>query len=1030
MINNRIYIAGLTLLFWTLSLIGGGSLAAQTDSVTITGKVVESGTGNGLKMVSVSDFKTGVSTSTNDKGEFMLTVLDANPLLIFNLPGYTKRSLFLNGRTQLEVYLVQQAFKSEDKPVITLMEEEPAKDLIQPLSALTIHDLEHTTNASLDQGLQGKVAGLYIKESSGMPGQRTFMNIRGGSSLYASNEPIIFMDGMLHNYNYAQNGIIEGFTLNPLDLMDVDDITDITVIKDGLSYLGSAGSNGLINVNSEQEAETSTRIMFSAYGGIAAAPDALSVLDAGEFKGYFNEILQEQGYNSGQINAMYPWLHGDQSAPDYYKYNNNTDWQNEIFKPAALQKYHFFLKGGDDIATYNISTGYLQQNAIYDNTGYNRFNLRINGKIKITNRFTIKPNVKFSLANSEMPNQGYSAFKNPMLSALLNPSIMQPYARDEVSGTQLPYLDDVGNVFPVSNPVAITQNALGKNINYIFVSSLKAVYDFNENLSVSTLIGIDYNNAHEDIFLPDIGLVQVDSAKNSPGYFVNEFQSVQNHTTITFKNQTVNGHAYTLNAGLRYMKNNYKYNYSIDLNTASDEISSLGRGGKYTYLREVGGDERGLVWLSYFARLNYNFRGKYFIDASLSYDGSSALGGDQRYNLYPSVAAAWRPIENFKLRGGYSITGNMFSSIYDNANNYYVSRRLNSAGVLLRESIPNPNMEIERKNTVNVGADVSLFKQQINLHLDVFQSNTNNLLIKQQLPFFNGYTNYYNNGGELQMEGIEVGLDTRLHLGSVVWTIGLTATEQVTQVQKLNFIKQDQDKIISTFAGGEMVTMEGESPNAFYGLETSGIFETNTEASAIIGPNGVPMQAGDIKYRDVDGNNVINDADKTIIGDPNPDVYGGIYTAIKINKFELSAQFNYSLGNDAFNYVRYLSESMYGYTNQLTSVQNRWKAAENSESMPRSSIGDPTGNTVFSDRWIEDASFMRLKQLTVSYDLPKVFGFRGLIVYATATNLGTITNYSGYDPEFQYTNNPFGMGLDYGQMPLTRKFILGVKLDL
>lgn len=1030
MIRKYTHIYCFALLIMALSTANLGIMKAQTDSVIIVGKVVESGTGNALEMVSVSDSETGVSTSTNEDGEFAITLLEDDALLIFNLPGYTKRSLHVKEADKLEIYLIKQEYKSEDNLVITTMDEVEAKDISVPVSALTVGDLEKTTYASFDQGLQGKVSGLYIKEQSGMPGQRTLMNIRGGSSLYASNEPIIFIDGMIHNYNYAQNGIIEGFTLNPLDLMDPEDIMDITVMKDGLSYLGSAGSNGLINVNSEQEAETSTRIIFSAYGGVAAAPESLGVLNAGEFNTYFDEILQQQGYNSGQINTMYPWLHGDQNAENYYKYNNNTDWQNEIFKPSALQKYHFFLKGGDDIATYNISTGYLQQDAIYDNSGYNRFNLRINGKIKITNRFSIKPNVKFSLSNSQMPNQGYSAFKNPMLSALLNPSIMQPYARDEATGVQLPYLDDVGDVFPVSNPVAITQNAVGKNVNYIFVSSLKAAYDFNEKLSLSTLIGIDYNNAHEDIFLPDNGLVQVDSAKNSPGYFVNEFQSVQNHTMLTFKNHTSNGHAYTLNAGLRYMENNYKYNYSIDINTASDEISSLGRGGQYTYLREVEGDERGLVWLSYFARLNYNFRGKYYVDASLSYDGSSALGGDQRYNVYPSIAAAWRPLENFKLRGSYSVTGNMFSNIYDMSNNYYVSRRLNTAGVMLRESIPNPDMEIERKNTISIGTDLSFFQQQLNLHADVFQSNVNNLLVEQVLPVFNGYTDYYNNGGELQMSGIELGLDTRLHLGPVVWTVGFTATKVMTEMKNLNFIKEGQDKIVTQFAGGEMVTMEGNSPNAFYGYKTNGIFNSEADANVVTGPNGVPMQAGDIIYLDSDNNNVIDQADKTIIGDPNPDFYGGLFTAFRINKFQLSAQLNYSVGNDAFNYVRYLSESMYGYTNQLQSVKDRWKTPGNSGSIPRSSIGDPTGNTVFSDRWIEDASFIRLKQLTISYDLPKIFGFRGLNVYATATNLLTFTDYSGFDPEFQYVNNPWSMGLDYGQMPQTRKFILGLKLDL
>ncbi|MFB6319050.1 SusC/RagA family TonB-linked outer membrane protein [Saccharicrinis sp. FJH54] len=1030
MTKNRKYIFCLALLVSLFIVGGSGYVTAQTDSVNISGTVFESGTGNALNMVSVSDAVSGISTSTDEKGEFSIRVGDDNTMLIFNLPGYTKRSLYVHGKTTIRVYLVPEMYKSEDKLVITPLENKQLKDVVTPLEALTVQDLEMTTITSFDQGLQGKISGLYVQQQSGMPGQRTYMNIRGGSSLLASNEPVVFIDGMLHNYNYAKNGILEGFTLNPMDIIDDEDITDITVMKDGLSFLGSAGSNGLINISSEQEAEASTRIKFSAYGGMASSPQPLEVLNADQFRTYFDQVLSGQGYSTDQINNMYPWLNGNQSASGYYKYNNRTDWQKEIFKPAVLQKYHFFLKGGDEIATYNISTGYIAQDGIYDNTGYNRFNLRINGKINITNHFSVKPNVKISLANSTTPNQGYSHFKNPMLSALLKPSIMQTNARDALTGAVLPYLDDVGDIFPVSNPVAITRNALGKNVNYIFVSSLKATYEFSDKLSVSTLVGIDYNNSHEDIFLPDIGLAQVDSAKNSPQYFINEFQSVQSHTMATYHNVNSNGHAYTANAGLRYMKNNYKYNYAIDLNTASDEISSLGKGGKYTYLREVGGDETGLVWLSYFANLGYNFKQKYFIEAGLSYDGSSALSGDQRFNLYPSVAAAWRPVDNFKLRGSYSATGNMFSSVYYNSQNYYVTRRLNSTGVLLREAIPNPDMEIERKNTVNVGTDLTFFGQQLNLHIDAYQSNINNLLMQQELPFYYGYPEYYNNDGQLKISGLDVSLDTRLNLGPVIWTLAVNASKTVSEITALSFIDPEADKIVTDFYGGQMVTSVGNSRTAFYGYETNGIFNTDAEAAAVTGPNGEIMQAGDIKYHDADNNNIINEADKTVIGDPNPDFYGGVFTAFKLNRLQLSAQLNYAVGNDAFNYVKYLTESMYGYSNQSVSVLNRWTGPGTSNSVPRSSIGDPTGNTVFSDRWIEDASFVRLKQLTISYDFPKAFGFRGLTAYVTATNLLTFTSYSGYDPEFQYTNDAFGMGLDYGQMPQTRKFMVGLKLDL
>lgn len=1030
MTKRHTYITCLSLLVVFFIASNTVMVNAQTDSVRINGVVIGSGTDSPLHMVSVSDAGTGVSTSTNEKGEFSLVLLNRNSKLIFNLPGYTKRDIFLSGRTSVEVYLVPSQFKSTDKELITPIDKFPIKNVSYAVVPLNGKDVDMSTYTSFDQSLQGKVAGLLVTDKSGMPGQRTYMNIRGMSSLFGNNEPIVFIDGMIHNYSYANGGIIEGFQLNPLDVVDMDDVMDITVMKDGVSFIGSSGSNGVVNINTEQEGETSTRIKFSAYGGIASTPEQLDVMNSSQFNNYFGEVLGEQGYLTSQINSMYPWLNGNTSAKDYYRYNNSTNWQDEILKPAALQKYHFFLKGGDDIATYNISTGYLKQDGIYDNSAYSRFNLRINGKINITKRFSVKPNVKLSLANSSIANNGYSTWKNPLTSALLKPSLMAPNAKDALSGISLPYLDDVGSVFGVSNPVAITNNAIGSNVNYVFMSSLKATYDFSEHLSVSTLLGTDYNNAHEDIFLPNLGLVQVDSAANSPQYGVSEFQSFQNHSVITYKNNTATGHSYAVNGGFRMMKNKYKNNYAIDLNTASDQISSLGGGGRYSYLRTVGGDETGLVWVSYFGSVNYNFQNKYFLDANVSYDGSSVLEGDNRYNFYPSLAAGWSPIDLIKLRASWSVTGNMFSSIYSNSQTYYTSRRLNEMGVIVRESIANPNIEIEKKTSYNIGADLSFFKQKVNLAIDAYQANTNNLLVYQQLMMQSGYTDYVDNGGELKTTGLELAVNTRLHFGSVVWTAALTAASQTSEMMEISFLNPAVNKVVTEFEGGAMVTQKGGVPNAFYGYKTNGIYDTDAEASKVIGPNQIPMQAGDVIFSDVDGNHKIDEADKMIIGDPNPDFFGGFFTSVKVKSLEISAQLNYSVGNEAFNYVRYQTESMSTYANQSISVLNRWTAPGTSQTMPRASYGDPTGNTVFSDRWIEDASFVRLKQLTVSYDLPSFFGFRGLTVYTTATNLFTLTKYSGFDPEFQYSNNPFYMGVDYGQMPHAKKFIVGLKLDL
>jgi len=1040
MIKKYLYRTPVMLIILFCTGMGFHPLLAQDSGAIVNGVVIESGTGLPLGQVTVSVSSTGNISGTDEEGAFTIDVPDLQAELIFNLPDYNIRNVYLNGRDNITVTLVSSEYNSLDNSLNSPVGSETIKDATFAVNSVTAADLRLSQATSFDQALQGRVPGLSVTEQSGMPGHRTYMNHRGVSSLFANSEPLLFIDGMIYDYTYAQHSLMEGFAFNPLDILDIDDISDISILKDGVSYLGAAGSGGVININTEQQAEASTVIKFSAYGGITMVPKNLDVLDPSQFSNYIEERLISEGYDNSQIDAMVPWLRGNESAEDYYKYTNSTEWQDEIFRPASVSKFHFFIKGGDDIATYNISTGYQAHKGIVENSNYTRFNLRINGEVNISEKFSVTPNAKLSLADSKLANQGPGVWKNPVLSAILKPPIMTPYARDEATGEMLNYLEDVGG-FGVSNPVAIIQNAMGTNRNYHFLSSVKAKYKFNEHLILSNLIGINFNNSRENIFLPDLGIVQVDSAFNSPGDFVYDFRSTQNHTTLTYKNKTASGHTMGVNAGFRFLRNSYKYNLSKDLNTPSDDFKGLGDGAQFSFLRSTVGDNRGLVWVSWFGNINYNFRNKYFFSTNLSYDGNSATNENNRYNFYPSVGAAWRIssesflnqlswLEDLKLRGSYSVTGNMFSTVYDFSKLYYTSRRLNGDGMVTREVIPNENLELEKKHTINAGLDLSVLRQLVNMHLNVYKANVNNLIVKQSLPATFGFTTYYDNGGKLEITGLEIAADARLKYGEFIFTAGGSVSKQMTKIKSLDFLNPSTENILTSVTGAQFITSEGNPLNAYYGYKTDGII-SEAEAGTITGPNGALMQAGDVRYFDKVDNSIIDAEDKMIIGDPNPDLFGNIHTSLSYKNFELYAFFNYSIGNDVFNYVKYQSEAMNTYSNQSGSVLDRWTSSNTGAEMPRAAIGDPSGNTVFSDRWIEDGSYLRLRQLTLNYNLPSRAGlYKGVVIYLTATNLLTFTKYSGYDPDFMYMNNPFYMGVDYGMMPLTRSFIIGLKLDL
>ncbi len=1022
------------------------SLNIQAQESSISGTVYDQATNQPLEqvLITVTDNISGGEGTwavTDENGHYELEAVSEKAKLVVQFPGYRTRQVYPYGRSSLDITLVSTQFKSMDDFVVLPFEEVQPTDLTNSVDYLTPNDLEMSSATSFDQDMQGNIAGLNVIGQSGMPGHKSWTNIRSYSSIFGRNEPLMIIDGMIHETNYGSNSAIDGFYSNPMDVLDIVDIEGVTVMKDAQSFLGGKGSNGVIYITTEQKKETSTEIKFNVQGGVAMLPSKLDLLKPDQFKGLFNSQLTGQGLDQNDIDALYPWLNGGTDAEEYYRYNNNTDWQDEIYNVGVLQKYHFFLKGGDDIATYNISTGYLSHKGIVDNSGYSRYNLRLNGIINITNKFSITPNAKLGLANTQVQEQGYNQATNPVMTSHLKPPIMHPNAHSTGSGEQLNALDDVGT-FGLSNPAAIVGGVKGENTNFHFLASAKAQYDFTKNLNLATTFGMGYHNSRDNIFIPDYGIEKIDSALNSVRVMITQFQSFQNNTRLSYTNTFGGVHSVSANIGWWYMKNDYEYDMGTDLNSPTDDFTSLGQGAKDQFLRTSTGANRALTWVSYSANVGYSYLDKYYINGGFAYDASSALNEKNRYNMYPSVSGAWKIssedflnsvswIDELKIRGSYGLTGNTYSTVYDYSRMYYVARRLEETGVLTREAIPNENLELEKRSMMGVGIDFIGMKQKLGLHIDYYMSSVNNLIILQTLDQAFGYNDYYDNGGTMESSGIEVKVDGRIPIGKVLWNTGLSVTSQMNNISKLDFISSDdKDYFLSSIEGAELITKVGSPMFSFYGLETNGVFSAS-EVGQVTGPNGMPNAAGDIKYVDRDGNNIIDDNDKTIIGDPSPTLFGGFFNSLYYKNFTLDLNFTFNMGNDLYNHLRMRGESMDDLYNQRSEVTNRWTGDGSSSDMPRNNVGDSYGNAAFSDRWIEDGSYVRLKNFSLGYTFAKsTIVYKNLQVYVTATNLFTLTNYTGYDPEFMFNNNPEYMGVDYGKVPQPRTFIVGVKLGL
>ncbi|MCF8358407.1 MAG: SusC/RagA family TonB-linked outer membrane protein [Prolixibacteraceae bacterium] len=1031
------YIVKSFLFLLVSGLLFTSSLFAQ-DPFKVSGVVKEATLNVPLESVLIS--VAGENTSTDKNGEFDITVNDPYALLVAQIPGFTTRIIELNGRTKLTIFMVDEKYMSIDDEISTPLGSVARRDMIQSGSYVVASDLVQKANSSLDQVLQGKLQGTQIIMGSGMPGSKGFIAMRGLSSLYGHNEPLVIVDEMIHPIHYAKYSAIDGFSHNPFDLVDVDDIESVSVFNDGNSYLGSNGSNGVIYINSEQKGETSSSIVFNAYGGIAFSPKRQSLLDAGEFRNLFNDQLSKSGLSEDQINSKYSFLNSEENTEEYYRYNNNTDWQNEIYQPGVVQKYHLFLKGGDNIATYNISTGYLIHDGILKNTHYNRFNVRINGKVNISDKFTISPNTKLSLADSYLMEQGYNVSTNPILAAQIKSPLMSPMKID-ANGKELDYIDDIG-AFNISNPTAIVNNVEATNRNYHFITSVKGEYSFTKNLSVSTFVGINFNNSRDNVFIPDVGLSRIDSAYNTMRAMVNEFRSTQNQNQVQYQKSFNNKSDLDVKVGHRYVQNTFEYDKATDLNSTTDDFKSLGQGASNQELRTINGENRVVKWVSYYATADYNYQSKYYLSAALSYDATSAMNSRSRYNFFPSVTGAWRLssepflagktwLDDLKIRASFSQTGNMNNFAYDYCHLYYRGLKLNDMSVAVRESVPNPDMEMERQTTINVGIDAALLRQTLNFSVNVFNASVNNLITRQAIPPAYGYTSYYSNAGALQNMGAEFSFSFRKQFGRLTWNLGCNLSYINNEVTSLDFISEDENMIVHQVEGVSLVTKAGEPLYSYYGLQTDGIFNDDGEASQYTGPNGQKGKAGDIRYIDRDGNKVINNKDKTIIGSPISPVFGGLCTSLEFGNFKIKANFSFSAGNDVYSHINKLGQSMTFGFNQQKTVTDRWTTDNTNTSVPGISIGDYYGNSVFSDRWLEKGDYARLNNLTISYDYPATSRlFENLTIYLTATNLFTITSYSGLDPEFMLYNDPLYLSNDYGKMPQPKMVVIGLKLGL
>jgi TonB-linked SusC/RagA family outer membrane protein len=1042
------------------AVISNFSFAQNRVSETaISGTVFESANGKPLAGASVT--LPGVSSAiTDEDGKFTLKKSFPGAYITINAPGFATKQMAVSSQKEIKVWLIDDSFKSKYDDVALPL---GMKNGISNSAAISTHENRSDYKlgaAGIETVLQTSVNGLNSVSRSGMPGSGANMFINGFNSLNAGSQPLIILDGVMYE-NQTIFSLINGNNISPLSDIDVKDIENITVLKDGASIYGSKAANGVLIINTLSAKSPATRINFYAYMGANTEPTTqYKMMDAWSYKNYLIDMLSDKGMTTGEIQSL-PYINSEKPVAenwgisgnaDYYRYNQSTDWQKEVLKTSFNRNYHLNITGGNDQALYAISVGYLGHEGNVDNTSFSRYTTRVNTKIKMTEWFKLNANMSFVYSSRNLSFEGMNRNFNPVYSSLVKSPFTSPYVYN-TSGEVTPNLENA-DVFNVSNPRAIIDNGIATNNRFRFFAVMNGVISLTKYLDADIIVGLTTDKVtSERVFMPSAGVY------HSPlpsAVVTNESQQMRNHllqmntdARLTYKRTFDYVHNFTTRAGFRFQNSDAELDWGQAYNTSSDEMKTLSDG--VNNLAQVGGSLGNWRTISNYLNVDYGYMNKYFISANAALDGSSRFGknadGIKLFNnvfgLFPSVNAAWlisseefmrnqNAFDMLKLRAGYSITGNDNIGNYS-ARYYYVPQGQLGAYGLVRGNIPNDELKWETNKKAVVGLDASFLKEKLNLSLDVYSSVTENLIGISNIGSYSGIGSSIVNDGSLQNNGIDLSINARIvDKPNLKWDLGVNVS-----AYKNKLLTRSVDEEFTQIAGGTVRTKTGAPIAQFYGYKTDGILNSDQEAIdanlSIKNPDGMiyPFGAGDVRFVDAVADGIIDDKDMTVIGDPNPDFFGSFNSRLQWKQFTLSAVFTYSVGNDVYNAVRANLESMSGTDNQTIAAAYRWKVDGQNTNMPKATWGDPMGNARFSDRWIEDGSFLRMKNVTLSYNLPIKSSFiANAQAYVSASNMLTLSKYLGYDPEFMTGSSPLYFGIDSGVSPQPKTILFGIKIGL
>ena len=1033
----------------------------KVDMREIKGRVFDSATKQPVAGISVAAYNDArYAAMTDDKGEYIIKVPTYVTSLLFKAEGYS---------------MAQVAVNKTGEGVDALMYSDRFTQIYSPATNAKSHRTElvdyNNNDISIDNQIQTKLGGEMLTTTrSGVPGMGINMLMNGINSLNINACPLVVIDGVIMDMQEQRTMLHDGFYNNLLSNIMVEDIEKVSVLRNGTALYGAKAANGVLVIETKRNKSMATKIDVSIGGSYELLPKSIDVLGAEDYRLYASEMIRSTGT---QV-LSFPFLNIDPNYYYYKVYHNNTDWQKTVKEEAFTQNYSINVQGGDDVANYNLSVGYASADATLKNNSFSRFNMRLNSDIILGKGVSVRFDAAYSDVTRDMRDDGIPAdftnggISSPGFLSLIKAPFLSPYdydAKGNLSSFYAPEDDYLSGIVSykryresLANPLSILHYGDGDNKNYfgnrLITLAISPKYEINRNWTIGEHFSFQLTNTDENYYLPMNGVPDFDydettRVQNRAGALAARHISFMSDTYAAF-NRRFNAHMLSARAGFRYLRSNYQLNTQVGYNTGNDKTPNMNKGLQN---KSTDGTIDEEIDLTYYLTADYNYRERYYLSAGASMDGSSKYGkdagmsiGNYGWGLFPSVQAAWvmtnenwfnfKPINYMKLNVGYDMVGN------DNIDNkasrsYFVSEKVwDKTTGLVMGNIGNTKLQWETTHRFTAGLQLAAFQNRLGVDVNFFHSKTTDLLGYNALSYVSGLEKNWINGGELTNTGVNATFNVKvLDLKDWKWGLGASLGHYKNEVKSLPNIKGGS--YTTDVYGATILTQEGSAAGLFYGYKTNGVFATTAQAKEagkyLEDERGTRtyFAAGDMNFVDVDDNKEINEKDMQVIGDPNPDLYGTIFTNLSWKRLQLDVTFNYSLGNDIYNYQRSVLESGSRFQNQTKTLLARWTTEGQVTDIPRLSYGDAMGNSRFSDRWIEDGSYLRLKNVTLSYHLPiRSTYLQGLTFWGAAYNLVTFTKYLGTDPETCLSNSVYSRGIDRGLLSQGRSFAVGMKINL